>query len=79
MIQHGEGGFTLEDEYDLQKWDPYYENNDPTAEVYGADNGIALLDDTEDINDDRYDKYIGAKLILDKIFKNGGNLETVIR
>ena len=31
-IQHGEGGFTLEDEYNLQQWDPDYGYNDPTAE-----------------------------------------------
>ena len=59
LIQHEEGGLILEDEYDLQKWDPYYGDNDPTAELYGADNGITLLDDAEDLNDDLYDKYIG--------------------
>ena len=35
--------------------------------------------DTEDLNDYRYDKYIGEKLILDKKSNNGGNLETVVR
>ena len=30
-IQHGEGGFTLENEYDLQQWDTYYGYNEPTA------------------------------------------------
>ena len=29
-IQHGEGGFTLEDEYDLKQWDPVYGDNEPT-------------------------------------------------
>ena len=32
LIQHGEGGFTLEDEYDLQQWDPSYGGNYTTAE-----------------------------------------------
>ena len=31
-IKHGEGGFTLEDEYDLQQWDPVYGDNDPIEE-----------------------------------------------
>ena len=30
-IHHGEGGFTLEYEYDLQQWDIDYGDNDPTA------------------------------------------------
>ena len=30
-IQHGEGRFTLEDEYDLQQWDPAYRDNDPKS------------------------------------------------
>ena len=38
-IQHGGGGFTLEDEYDLQQWDPAYRENYPTEEEYGAANG----------------------------------------
>ena len=35
--------------------------------------------DAEDLNDDIYEKYIGAKLITDKKYNNGGNLETVTR
>ena len=31
-IQHGNGGLTLEEEYDLQQWDPYYRDNEFTAE-----------------------------------------------
>ena len=29
-IQHGEGGSTLEDKYDLQQWEPAYWYNEPT-------------------------------------------------
>ena len=78
-IQNGEDGFTLEDEYDEQQWDPAYRDNDPTPEEYSAANRYILLDYYEDLNDDRYKKYIGAKLILDEKYNNGGNLETVIR
>ena len=53
--------------------------NGPTLEEYGEDNGGTPLADAEDINYDRYNKYIGAKLIIDKKSNNGGNLETVIR
>ena len=31
-IQHGEGGFTLGDYYDLQQWYPSYRDNNPTSE-----------------------------------------------
>ena len=58
-IRHGEGWFTLEDEYDLQKWDPDYGDNDPTAEGYSALNGSTLMADAEDINGKLCDKYIG--------------------
>ena len=51
-IQHGEGGFTLEDEYDLQQWDPSYRDNYPTEEKYGAANSDIPLDEAGDINDD---------------------------
>ena len=80
-IQHGQGGFTLEDECDLQQWDPYYRGNDPTSEEYGTANGETPLNDAEDLNhdDDFYNKYIGAKLIIDKKSNNGGNLANVTR
>ena len=80
-IQHGEGGFNLEDEYDLQKWDTSYGDNKYAAEEYGAANGDMPLAKAEDLNhdDDQYDKCIGAKLIIDKKSNNGGNLATVIR
>ena len=29
-IQHGEGGSTLEDFYDIQQWEPAYWYNEPT-------------------------------------------------
>ena len=58
---------------------PYYGDNDPTSKEYGASNEHIPLAEAEDINDDRYDKYIGAKPILDKKSKNVGNLATVIR
>ena len=79
LIQHREGGFTWEDEYDLQQWDPSYRYNDPAEEEYGAASGGTPLAGAEDLNDDWYDKYIGAKLIIDKKFNNGGNLATVIK
>ena len=78
-IQHGEGRFTLEDKYDLQQWDTVYEDNEPTSEEYGADNGGTLLDGAKDLNDDQYDKYIGAKIIINEKSNNGRNLATVIR
>ena len=30
-IQQGEGGFTLEDQYDFKQWDPDYGDNDPIS------------------------------------------------
>ena len=65
--QHGQGGFTLKDEYDLQQWDPFYVYNEPTAEEYGRVNGDTPLADAEDLNRDDYwyNKYIGEKLIID--------------
>ena len=65
-IHHGEGGFTLEYEYDLQQWYPDFGENDPTSEEYGEANSGTYLSDAEDLNEDRYDKYIGANLILNK-------------
>ena len=65
----------------LQKLDPYYSDNEPTVEEYGMANGYIPLANSKDLNhdDDRYYKYIGAKLIIDYISNNGGNLVTVIR
>ena len=63
----------------FKKWYPYYGDNDPTSKEYGASNKHIPLADAEDINYDRYNKYIGAKLIIDKKSNNGGNLETLIR
>ena len=79
-VQHGEGGFALEDDYYLQKWDPNYGYNDSTAEECGASNGDTMRADTKDLNHDDgcYNKYIGVKLIIDKKSNNGGNLATVI-
>ena len=42
-------------------------------------NSGAPLVGAEDLNNDQYDKYIGAKLILDEKFNNDVNLDTVIR
>ena len=78
-IQHGEGGLTLEDDYDLQQWDPDYRYNEHIAEEYDACSGSTPLADAEDINDDQYNKYIGAKLVINDKSKNGENLATVIR
>ena len=78
-IQHGEGGFTLEEEYDLQQWDPSYGDNEPTVEEYGAANGGTPLAGAEYLKDYRYDKNIGAKIIINKKSNNSGNLATVIR
>ena len=54
LIQHGEGGFILEDDDYLQQWDPDYGDNEPTEEEYGAANGGTLLSDAEDLNGDQY-------------------------
>ena len=78
-IQHGEGGFTLEDEYDLQQCDPAYGENDPTTEEYGEANDGTPLADAEDLIDDRYNKYTGAKLIIDEKLNNDNNLANEIR
>ena len=63
----------------LQKWDPTYGGNDPTAEEYGPANGDTPLADAEELNYNRYDKFIRSKIIIDKKSNNFGNLATVIR
>ena len=70
-IQHGEGGSTLEDEYNLQQWDTDYGDNDPTSEEYGMVKGDTPLADADDLNHEYYfcDKYIGVQLILNKKYK----------
>ena len=50
-IQHGEGGSTLENEYDLQQYDEGDRNIDPTSEGYGAANSATPLANAEDLND----------------------------
>ena len=61
-IQHGEGGSTLEDEYNLQQWDTDYGDNDPTSEEYGMVKGDTPLAEADDLNHEYYfcDKYIGV-------------------
>ena len=66
----------MEDKYDLQQWDPDYGENGPTS---GAACCGTRLANAKDLNDDRYGKYIGAKLIIDEKSNNGGNLATLIR
>lgn len=91
-LPNAEGGFTLADEYDLPKWDPAYGDNTPTADEYRKydENGnpvdpgepIADADELNDVNFEDaevYDKYIGAKFLLDELTNNGGNLATVAR
>ena len=78
VLEHNEARFTLLDEYendyDLPQWDPAYGGNDPTDEEYGAspDN----MPDADDLDIDTFDKYIGARVILDDREKDGGNLAT---
>ena len=50
-IQNGQGGFTLDDEYDLEKYDKAHRNNDPTSKEYGAANGSTPLADAANQND----------------------------
>jgi len=79
-IENNEGGFTLEDEYDLPQWDPAYGDNDPeNNDESGTADGDSPLAEADDLDDDRYDKYIGAKLVLDEKSNNGGNLATVTK
>ena len=80
-IQHGQGGFTLEYEYDSPQWEPAYGDNGPKAEEYGADNQDTPMTDSKYLNHDNdiYANYIGAKEIIDEKYNNDVNLSTVIR
>lgn len=73
--------FALEDdEYDLPQEDPAYGDNTPNDDEYGdmiAPEAIADADEAMD--PEVYDKYIGARVILDAGTNSGGNLATVRR
>ena len=73
------GGFTLEDEYDLPQWDSAYGNHTPSDSEYGMSPDEVPLKDIDDIEPETYDKYIGAKIILNDTENNGGNIATITR
>ena len=60
--------------------DPAYGDNDPENDnENGTANGDMSLAEADDLDDDRYGKYIGAKLVLDEKLNNGGNFATVTK
>ena len=78
----GIDGYMLEDvddEFDLPQWDPAYGNNTPGDNEYGDMMTEPLADAEDDIDPEVYDKYIGAKVVLDEGTNSGGNLATVKR
>ena len=80
-IKHDEGGFTLVDEYDLPQWDSAYGDHEstPTDAEYGGNPDDVPLKDIDDIEPETYDKYIGARVILNEEQNNGGNIATIKR
>ena len=79
-IAGGAGLSLQEDDYDLPKWDPAYGDRTPTQEEYGTmGNETPLADADDKIDAEVYDKYIGAKIVLDEESNNGGNIGTVKR
>ena len=80
IIAGGTGFLLQEDDYDLPRWDPAYGDHTPTQEEYGPMGNETPLADAEDrIDAEMYDKYIGAKIVLDEESNNGGNIGTVKR
>ena len=74
----GMKGYSIEDECDLPQWDTAYGDNDPTNNEYGDMSPFEPLADAEDeIDPEVYDKYIGAKMILNDTADGGGNVATV--
>ena len=67
VLENNEARFTLLDEYendfDLPQWDPAYGGNDPTDDEYGASPDD--MPDADELDIDKFDKYIGARVILD--------------
>ena len=78
-LSNDEGGFTLVDEYDLPQWDSAYGDNitTPTDAEYGGNPDDVPMKDIDDIEPETYDKYIGAKIILNEDQNNGGNIATI--
>ena len=66
---------TLEDDFDLMPWDSEYDDE----RLADADETFKRADDEFVIEPDVYDKYIGARVILDGDQNMGGNLATVRR
>ena len=74
----GMEGYSIKDECDLPQWDRAYGDNDPTNEEYQDMSPFEPLADAEDeIDPEVYDKYIGAKIVLDDTVDGGGNVATV--
>lgn len=74
------GNFAFdEDHYDLPQWDPAYGDNTPNDDEYGNEMHTTPLEDADDLEPDAYDKYIGARVVLDEATNNGGNIATVKR
>ena len=65
-----------ENDFDLPQWDPAYGGNDPSDEDYGNSYSIDDLPEVDDLDVDHFDKYIGARVILDDHDNNGGNIAT---
>jgi len=73
ILENNSAAFTLVDEYDLPQWDD---------SAYGEDNEAEHVDipkatpEADDIDMDQYDRYIGARVILDDRDNGGGNIAT---
>ena len=80
ILENNEGRFTLLDEYendfDLPQWDPAYGGNDPSDEDYGNSYSADDLPEADDLDIDNFDKYVGARVILDDRDNDGGNIAT---
>lgn len=75
-LPNDEGDFTLDDDYELSRLlDPAYGDNDPTPEEYGEHDEPIL--EADDVTEEIYDKFLGAKFVLDDKVDGGGRLATV--
>ena len=74
-LPNDEGDFKIDDAYDLPPWDTAYGDNDPPPEEYGPQDDPIL--DADEVTDDIFDKFVGAKFILDDKADGGGRLATV--
>lgn len=74
-LPNDEGDFKLEDAYEIPPWDSAYGDNDPTPDEYGQEDEPIL--EADDVTEEIFDKFVGAKFVLDDKADGGGRLATV--